>query len=196
MTPHTPVSARAHARNSTNPLTDAVSLEGLRRAARSLRAVYANGDDLDAREDLCVASLCGGLSLANAKLGAVHGFAGPLGGMLHGPHGALCAAMLPAACAVNVELLQNGGAAAAPALERFHTVARILTGRPDATAPDGVAWLAALCKEFAIPGLASYGMSEARIAEAVEKGKKSSSMKGNPVPLTDAHMADILRRSM
>ncbi len=181
---------------STNPLTDAISLEGLRRAGRSLRAVCADGSNLDAREDLCVASLCGGLSLANAKLGAVHGFAGPLGGMLHGPHGALCAAMLPAACAVNVELLSAGGAAAAPALARFTTVARVLTGREDACAADGVAWLAALCKELAIPGLAAYGMSEARVAEAVAKGKQSSSMKGNPVPLTDAQMADILRRSM
>jgi alcohol dehydrogenase class IV len=178
------------------PLTDAIALEGLRRAARSLRAVWLDGSNLDAREDLCVASLCGGLSLANAKLGAVHGFAGPLGGMLHGPHGALCAAMLPAACAVNVEALSAGGAAAAPALARFVTVARILTGREDASAADGVAWLTALCAEFGIPGLASYGMSEARFAEAVEKGKKSSSMKGNPVPLSDDQMADILRRSM
>ncbi len=179
-----------------NPLTDAISLEGLRRAARSLRAVCADGSNVAAREDLCVASLCGGLSLANAKLGAVHGFAGPLGGMLHGPHGALCAAMLPAACAVNVELLSAGGPAAAPALERFRTVAQLLTGRPDASPADGVAWLQALCSELKVPGLKAYGMTEARFEEAVSKGQKSSSMKGNPVALTEAQMTEILRRSM
>jgi len=171
-------------------------MEGLRRAARSLRSVCADGSNVDAREDLCVASLCGGLSLANAKLGAVHGFAGPLGGMLHGPHGALCAAMLPAACAVNVELLSAGGPACAPQLERFRTVAALLTGRPDATPADGVAWLQQLCAELKVPGLRTYGMTEARFAEAVQKGQKSSSMKGNPVALTEAHMEDILRRSM
>ena len=190
---------------SPNPMTDAISLEGLRRAARSLRAVYANGADIDAREDLCVASLFGGLSLANAKLGAVHGFAGPLGGMIHGPHGGLCAALLPACMTVNVTALRAAAAsttdairaaAAHAALQRFGTVAQVLTGSPTATAEEGVAWIQETCKMLAVPGLASYGMTAARYAEAIDKGKKSSSMKGNPVALSDAQLTQILEMSM
>ena len=179
-----------------NPMTDCLALEGLRRAARSLRRAYVDGGDVGAREDMCVASLFGGLSLANAKLGAVHGFAGPLGGMLHGPHGALCAAMLPAAMAVNVEALQAGGPACEPALQRFHTVAQVLTGRADATAQDGVTWIRDICAELRIPGLKAYGMTAERVPEAILKAGKSSSMKGNPVALSEQQMARILTLSM
>ena len=72
-----------------NPLTDGICLQGLRCAVRSLRRAYADGGDRDARRDMAFASLCSGLALANAGLGAVHGFAGPLGGMYDAPHGAI-----------------------------------------------------------------------------------------------------------
>ena len=78
-----------------NPITDAFCIEGMRRVARSLRLAYQQGQDLKAREDMALASLFGGLALANAGLGAVHGFAAPIGGMFPAPHGAVCAALLP-----------------------------------------------------------------------------------------------------
>jgi alcohol dehydrogenase class IV len=78
-----------------NPMTDALCVEGIRRVARSLRQAWANGHDAKVREDMSVASLFGGLALANAGLGAVHGFAAPIGGMFAAPHGAVCAALLP-----------------------------------------------------------------------------------------------------
>lgn len=81
--------------NAPNPLTDAICREGIRRAARSLRRAFEDGTDRAARYDLCAASLCGGLALANARLGAVHGLAGPLGGMFPAPHGAVCGRLLP-----------------------------------------------------------------------------------------------------
>src|SRR5690606_38127490 len=84
-----------------NPLTDALCREGIRQSARYLQRAVRDGHVVDAREALCITSLCGGLALANAKLGAIHGFAGPLGGLLHAPHGALCAALLPATLRVN-----------------------------------------------------------------------------------------------
>ena len=67
----------------------------MRRASRSLQAAYQDGDNPLAREDMSLASLFGGIALANAKLGAVHGFAGPIGGMFPAPHGAICARLLP-----------------------------------------------------------------------------------------------------
>ena len=79
-----------------NPLVDALCREGLARSARSLRRAYEGDRSEAVREDLALASLFGGLALANAGLGAVHGFAAPVGGMFDAPHGATCAALLPA----------------------------------------------------------------------------------------------------
>merc|ERR1719456_2036880 len=67
--------------NNANPITDALAKDGIVRAARSLRRAVSNGADVDAREDLAIASTLGGVALANSKLGTVHGFAGVLGGM-------------------------------------------------------------------------------------------------------------------
>jgi len=131
-----------------NPLTDAICREGMRRAARSLRRAYESagepGDDAAAREDMALTSLFGGLALANAKLGAAHGFAGPLGGMFPAPHGAICGRLLPHVVAVNVRALQERLPESA-ALHRYNEVAQILTGSGSATADDGVAWVQELC---------------------------------------------------
>ena len=110
-----------------NPLTDAFCLDGLHRAARSLRQAYHNGEDFRAREDMALVSLYGGLALANAKLGAVHGFAGPFGGMFDAPHGAVCATLLPHVMEANVHALQERQPDS-EALVRYHEVAQILTG--------------------------------------------------------------------
>src|SRR5690606_30733905 len=90
-----------------SPLTDALAREGLTRASTALRRAYADGSDVEARTDMSICSLTGGMCLANAKLGVVHGFAAPLGGMTGAPHGALCAALLPAAIETNVRALRE-----------------------------------------------------------------------------------------
>src|SRR5205807_7013039 len=120
-----------------NPLTDALCIEGIRRAARSLRAACANGHDAAAREDMSVASLFGGLALANAGLGAVHGFAGPIGGMFPAPHGAICAALLPQVMEANIRALEQRQPDSG-ALRRYDEIASLLTKHCDARARDGV----------------------------------------------------------
>ena len=85
-----------------NAMTDLFCVEGIRRTAAALPRAWEDGGDRQARSDMAWASLLGGLSLANAGLGAVHGFAAPIGGMFPAPHGAVCAAVLPHAMAVNV----------------------------------------------------------------------------------------------
>ena len=114
-----------------SPMTDALCREGMRRAARSLRRAYQQGDDSAAREDMALTSLFGGLALANAQLGAVHGFAGPIGGMFDGAHGAICARLLPHVMEINVRALQQR-LAGSPALRRYDEIARILTGNDSA----------------------------------------------------------------
>ena len=109
-----------------NPLTDAFCQQGMTRAARSLPRAFRDGRDVQAREDMALASLCGGLALANAGLGTAHGFAGPVGGMFPAAHGAVCAALLPHVMSINVQAL-NARQPESEALGRYDEVARILT---------------------------------------------------------------------
>ncbi len=181
--------------NAANPMTDAICREGLHRAARSLRRAYEDGNDAAAREDMALTSLFGGLALANAKLGAVHGFAAVLGGMFHAPHGAVCAVLLPHVMTLNVQALQARQSDSA-ALRRYDEVAQILTGRAGAVAADGVAWVQALGQALNVPGLGSYGLTLADFPTVIEKSAVASSMQGNPLKLTTAEMAEILSRAL
>lgn len=181
--------------NQPNPLTDAICREGIRRAARSLLRAYDNGKDTAAREDMAFCALSGGLALANARLGAVHGFAGPFGGTFDAPHGAVCAALLPHVMAANVAAL----AAREPdhsALRRYDEVAQLLTGDHSATAKDGVEWIAELCHLLNVPGLARYGLTEAGLDDLIDKSARASSMKGNPITLSPGELRDILIRAI
>lgn len=177
------------------PLTDGFCREGMRRAARSLRGAWRDGSDVQARRDMALASLCGGLALANAKLGAVHGFAGPIGGMFDAPHGAVCARLLPPVMEANVRALQQR-APGSPALGRYQEVAQILTGNANAKVADGVAWVRALSEQLSVPGLASYGMTQRDLADIVAKALPSSSMKGNPIALTQSELSAVLTQAL
>ncbi len=176
-----------------NPLTDAICREGLAHSAKSLRRVYHNGADKEAREGMALASLFGGLALANAALGAVHGFAGPLGGMLHAPHGAICAKLLPLVMDANIKAMKAENHAG---LARYEEVARILTENRTASAEDGVKWVSNLVSELKIPSLSSHGMMESHIPEAVQKTLNASSYKGNPIQLSETILAEILEKAL
>ena len=178
--------------NRANPVTDGLCREGLRRAGRSFRRAYEDGSHSAAREDMAVASLFSGLGLANAKLGAVHGFAGPLGGMLAAPHGAVCARLLPFVMETNVRALL-GRESGSPVLSRYDEVAQLLTGRTTAQASDGVEWVQDLCAIVKVPSLTEFGLAEREFPAVVEKAQRSSSMKGNPIKLTDEELLAILK---
>jgi alcohol dehydrogenase class IV len=177
-----------------NPLTDGICREGLRRAGRSLRRAYENGDDREARQDMAIASLFSGLGLANAKLGAVHGFAGPLGGMYSAPHGVICACLLPFVMETNVEALQKRDVTS-PALAKYDEVAVLLTGSNLAKAADAVTWVQELCLALKVQSLARYGLKSQHFEIVISKAKKSSSMKGNPVELTDDELLNIISQA-
>jgi alcohol dehydrogenase class IV len=174
-----------------NPLTDGFCREGLHRVSRSLRRAYQSGNDLAAREFMSLASLLGGLALANAGLGVVHGFAAPIGGMFDAPHGAVCAALLPHGMAVNIRAVR-ARAPEGETLRRYETVARLLTGKPDALAEDGVEWVRQLCRDFQIPPLRSYGIEDKDVPALVEKASQASSTKGNPISLTMDELQEVL----
>ena len=178
-----------------NPLTDGLAREGMRRVARSLERAYASGSDPEAREDMALASLFGGLCLANSGLGVVHGISGPLGGMFTAAHGALCAQILPHALRINVRAMR-ARSPLAPGLARVHEVAALLTG--DATAPpeDGVRWLEELCRRLQIAPLSQYGVTSQDIPALVGKSLAASSTKANPIELTSAEVAEIIEASL
>lgn len=178
-----------------NPMTDALCREGIYRAARSLRRAYERGCDPVAREDMSLAGLFGGLALANAKLGAVHGFGGVVGGMFSAPHGAICGCLLPHVTAINVQALQERFPGS-EALQRYKEIARILTRRATATARDAVECLQQLCVDLQIPSLASYGITPEDFPVLIEKASVASSMQGNPIRLTPDEMHEILTRAL
>ena len=177
-----------------NPLTDALCRDGIQRASGALRTVYTDGTCAPAREDMALASLFGGLALANAKLGAVHGFAGVLGGLFPAPHGAVCARLLPLVLEANVHALQDREPQS-PLLARHTKVARLITGESNAKAEDGIAWVTALCKDLRIPSLSSYGLESHHFEDVAEKSLRSSSMRGNPIELTNGELIHILEQA-
>jgi alcohol dehydrogenase class IV len=178
-----------------NPLVDAICREGLRYSARSLRKAYQDGSDAAARQDLALASLFGGLALANAKLGAVHGFASVLGGMFPAPHGAVCARLLPLVYKVNIQAMQLRQPEHL-ALERYLEIGRVLTGDPQTSLEQGAAWLEHLVRELEIPPLEEYGLSPGDFTDVIEKSARASSMQGNPIKLTEAELMVVLEQAL
>jgi alcohol dehydrogenase class IV len=170
--------------SKANPLTDAICREGVDLIARSLRAAFQNANEAKAREDMALASLFGGLALANAGLGAVHGFAAPFGAMFNAPHGAVCAALLGPVMRANIRHT---------AADRFEEIARRLTANPSATAADGATWVEKLTRDLNIPGLATYGLRAEHFTDLIAKAKNASSMRANPVALSDAELTEILQ---
>jgi alcohol dehydrogenase class IV len=178
-----------------NPLTDALCVEGLRRAARALQRAVERGDDLAAREDMALAALFSGMALANAGLGAVHGFAAPIGGHFPAPHGAVCAALLPHVMAANLRALRER-APSHSSLARYDEVARLLTGSPTASADQGLEWVARLVRDLNIPPLQQHGVTRAEFEQLIEAAARASSMKANPIALTAEELAGVLEAAL
>ena len=178
-----------------NPLTDGLCREGLALAAKALPLAVDRGGDLAARTDMALASLFSGLALANAGLGAVHGIAGPLGGMIAAPHGALCARLLPYVVEVNLHALSRR-CPNDSAIGRYAQVAQLLTGSPHADPADGVRWLHALVHALKIPTLGHWGLSAQDLPDLLSRAKAASSMKGNPLVLCDEELDEIVIRAL
>jgi len=181
------------------PLTDGLAREGLCRAGTGLRAAYADGANIAARADMAMCSLLGGMALANAKLGAVHGLAGVIGGTADVPHGMACAALLAPVIEANVRAARAGGVQdpGFPAvLDRYAEAARLLTGHPAASIEDGLAWVRETLTLLRVPGLATFGLEPRQAAGIAAKALVSSSMKGNPVPLSQADLEAIFLQAL
>lgn len=181
--------------NAPSPLTDALCRDGMMRVARSLRQVFTHHQDGAAREDMSLASLYGGMALTNARLGAVHGLAGSIGGMYSAPHGAVCARLLPFVMETNLRAIQIREPES-PAITRFAEISCLLTGNPNARLEDGCHWVIKLIEDLNIPPLAMYGLTRSEFSEIAAQAQKSSSMNGNPIVLFEAEVLEILENAL
>ncbi|WP_132951531.1 iron-containing alcohol dehydrogenase [Rhodovulum bhavnagarense] len=171
-----------------NPLTDALCRAAIPRGLAAL-ARLMQGEDADARDDMAVVALTGGLALANAGLGAVHGLAGPIGGLAPAaPHGAVCGALLPAVMLANAAALYPGH----PAVARMQEAEGMVS---EALCVEGWAGLADWSRRAGLPGLSAMGVTPADYPALAAAALGSSSMRGNPVPLSQAVLERVLAES-
>ena len=180
-----------------NPMADVLALEGIARAARSLQRACENGADIDAREDMALAALLSGITLTSAGLGAVHGFAAPIGANFPAPHGAVCAALLPHVIRENVNAFRaDPPEQSTRGLRRYATVGRLLSRKPDLSDIEAieaaVSVTARLAVSLRIPPLSQFGMRPSDIAEMIALARKASSMRFNPVTLSNEALARAL----
>ncbi|HUQ91899.1 MAG TPA: iron-containing alcohol dehydrogenase [Bryobacteraceae bacterium] len=173
-----------------NPVTDALCVDGIRRVEDALPQAWRDGQNAQARTDMALASLYGGMALANAGLGAVHGFAAPIGGMFAAPHGAVCAALLPYVTEMNIHALK-ARAGESEVVGRYAAIGGILSGTDDP-----VTWLRVVCRDMGIPPLRAYGVEQRHVSEIVEKATRASSMKSNPIVLTREELTDVLESAI
>ena len=144
---------------------------------------------------MAICALLGGMALANAKLGAVHGLAGVIGGTADVPHGIACAALLAPVIEANVRALRSG-TPGSPALDRYAEVARLLTGKPGASVQDGLAWIGETIALLGVPGLAAFGLGPGQADDIAAKAMTSSSMQGNPVPLSHGELKAVFLEAL
>jgi alcohol dehydrogenase class IV len=189
----------AYVSRRANPLTDALARAGLPRVVPALRRAYHDGSDAAARTEMSLASLLSGLALANAGLGAVHGFAAPLSGAFLVPHGVACAALLPYVVECNVRALQArepDNPALAKHVEALACLLGQRLGSDAETLAAGVTLLYDLCAELAVPSLARFSITAQDVPALVSEAERASSMKANPITLTTEELAETLGRAV
>jgi alcohol dehydrogenase class IV len=178
-----------------NPITDAICLSGIPRIAENLPRVFHDGQDRSARAEMALASLFGGMALANAGLGAVHGFAAPIGGRFEAPHGAVCAALLPHVMEMNIRALRHR-MPENDALRRYDVLGLLLTSISSAKADDAVKWVGDLCRNLKVKSLSAFGMREEHTQAIVKSAQQASSMKANPIRLTSEELEEVFRAAL
>ena len=185
----------AYTSNAANPISHSLAFQGIALAARSLRKVYRHPGDLEARSDMALAALLSGICLTNVGLGAVHGFAAPMGALFNIPHGTLCGLLLPHVIAANIQAAR-AESPDHPLLAKYYFLAGVLTSEQDVTPEHAAHGASRLIRDLDLPPLSSFGLTPADIPRIVPLAKKASSMRYNALPLSDAALHDILDRAL
>lgn len=211
----------AYLSRGANPFSDALALDGIRRAARALPAAYrwaSEGTRRDAdpepqeardvqeaqdvqqaRDDLSLAALESGLCLSSAGLGVIHGLSGPLGGRYPIPHGFACAALLPHAFRVNTRMIRQAGADS-PMSRRLPVLAEALGIEPHTSLDLGlertVGFLEELVLRLGVPRLREFDVAPADLPDLAREGLSSNSTRHNPVELSVKDLEETLAAAL
>jgi alcohol dehydrogenase class IV len=177
-----------------SPMTDPLALRGIELAAANLLTAFRNPDNPDARQAMALAALLSGITLTNAGLGAVHGFAAPIGANFPIPHGVICAALLPHIIRANIRALKSKPEFA-HALARYATIGKIVNPENEPLNAC-IDFTQSLTRQMNIPALSVFGLSEKQVPEMVSLATKTSSMRFNPVKLSEDQLAAALRSAI
>ena len=176
------------------PMTDALAESGLMAVGKSLLPARRNGDDMEARSWMAYAAYLSGVTLTNAGLSVVHGFASSVGGAFPIPHGALCGTLLEPATRRTIERLKAMGDVRA--LAKYARAGRHLTGRKGRDIGGDLEALLNILRDWSrdlrMPRLGQFGIREKDISELAARTR----CKDNPVPLAPADLEDILRERL
>ncbi|MFX1512823.1 MAG: iron-containing alcohol dehydrogenase [Promethearchaeota archaeon] len=185
--------------NNAQPITDSLAELGIKTVAGSIRQSYQKGKDLQAREKMAFASLLGGICLANAGLGVVHAYASSMGGMFPIPHGTICAILLAPALEINIRELKKINFNH-PILRKYCYIAELLTNMTFDNAEEAhqalTEYLYDLTSFLNIPSLVEIDISSNNFPSIIEKAKKASSMRYNPIQLNQQALEEILERAL
>ena len=185
----------AYLSDKSSAYTDALALEGLKAIKSSLERAVLSGEDITARSGMSFAALTSGICLANAGLGAVHGFASTIGGMFDIPHGLVCGTLMAPANEINVRELRKNKETA-PALLKYANLGKIFLdeeGKSDDFYIDGfIAYLHKLTQLFHFPGLKQYRIQEMDIINICS----GTEIKNNPVKLRQEDLMEIITSRM
>lgn len=189
----------AYTSNKAQPITDVLALMGIEKITESILRVYEEGTDLQARSDMALGAYLSGVCLANSGLGAVHGFAGPIGGLLNIPHGVVCGALLAPTIEENIRTMISK-VPYHPLLEKYVTLGNLLAEFPFETTKESIQNLIGYLKNLSsilkIPKLSKYGLKSELFNTIIKSAMNSSSMKYNPVKLNESQLVSILDKTM
>jgi alcohol dehydrogenase class IV len=172
-----------------NPMTDAICHAAIPIGLKVLRDLVEN-DAPEAWDSMAWVSTCGGLALANSGLGAVHGFAGVIGGKSNAPHGEICGALLPAVLESHLRKAEGQ----TETHKRLQWILDLMdTHFAQSEGGMGVSGLRRWSTKMGLRGLEDMGLSVSDFSEVVTAASKASSMKGNPFSLSVMELLQILQ---
>jgi alcohol dehydrogenase class IV len=175
-----------------SPYTDAIAFEGLKHINAGLIRAYQDGTDIEARAAMAFASMASGITLANAGLGTVHGFASAIGAYFTIPHGVVCGTLMAACNKFTVNKLRKEDPTNM-ALLKYSEIGKLFSKYTNKTREFNIDFLietlAELTDYLSIPKLSNYGIQESDFAKIISQTEN----KNNPIALSNNEMEGILK---